>query len=151
MSILEVVVYLCLMVIMSLSLGRIVLQTDRYISFSSQTLNLLLEKHLFFDRLRRDMMCANYRGCYWDSPNLVFRVGNKDIGFYIKNKKIFRLKGVYDFDDRVWVKKSSRVCCVGVAAMNWRLERTGDEVTGVWVTCGSDCWFVKIRAGRYLL
>ncbi|MBU1008206.1 hypothetical protein KKA53_03960 [Candidatus Dependentiae bacterium] len=159
-TVLEIVVYLSLMLILSLVLGRIVLQLDRYILFSGDMLDVQLQKHLSSDCMRRDIMHATSNRKFWDFEKFIFRkkiitpdgmVVAKDISYCLRDKKLFRVEGVYDFVRRSWVKKVSNLVFRGLARMTCDVKRKGDNgdiVSGVWVVFDKERWFVRLRNGE---
>ena len=130
-SLIEVMVYMTLLLILSVVLGRMAWQIWEYSILSNKSIDELLRRELFFDVLRRDMLSASPEPGHWDEERLVFRketlrgrgIVTRDVGFIIEKGKIFRVEGNYDFDERVWIeRKKPSLLADKVASMRWRLK-----------------------------
>jgi len=110
-TLVEVVVYLSLLLILSFCVSRIFFQIRNYSELSKKVLSEKLRYELFFDILHRDLISAYPERLFWDEKNFVFRKegprGPIDIGFCVKKGAVCRVKGVYDFLGKKWLKKNS--------------------------------------------
>jgi type II secretory pathway component PulJ len=154
-TLLELVVYLSLSVILSMVLGRIAMQLYQYSLFSHKAIHVMNERSLCFDVMRRDLMSASGAREKWDMHACVFEMCLIDgdqivtvhVGFAIKNGRVLRYEGEYDFIHHCWVKRCASVLCEGVSSLQWEYEMQDDMVRGVWVTYDSNKKYMRLRNG----
>ena len=94
-TIIEVMVYLFIFTLISLSLGRLIVQTKKMIVETEAALNEPLKRALLCDVIRRDIRDDNREN---------------DVLYYAKaNNNIYRAEGRYDHKNNRWLKKA---CCL---------------------------------------
>jgi len=157
-TLIEVMVYLSLLFLLTLVLGRIAFQLRDFSAFSSRVLNRSLREGLALDQMRRDLMMATSDAQFWDVGNGVFRqeridvkrlfagrphllyrrfgrrrVISKDIGFVVKKKGIYRLQGDYDYNRRRWNRCRSTLILHGypMQRLEWKVELQGAHIIRV--------------------
>lgn len=137
--------------VLTFGLGRISWQIRDYFLFSTKNLNRMLRQSLFLDVLRRDIICASPDPAFWDKNNFIFRKSGYlkngypvDIGFFLKDGKIFRINGVYDFDKKAWIKKSSSLIFLSKFNLKSELKIKETLVVGVKI----QKLYIRLRNGK---
>lgn len=143
----ELVIYLSLVSILSLTLFSFFSSVEQYSNFVCYFSDKLIRQELLFDLVSRDMLSASNKIYDWDKKNLIFKqyIINQNgdtkslcVGFDFKNNKINRVEGIYDFQKRLWQNKKTSLAWVGTIDMQWKLEKDQfnfENVIGVWVFC----------------
>ena len=171
-TLIELMIYLSLLVLLTTILLRTGLQTKLFSDFLGKNTDLILREHLMVDVLERDLQSASCKLADWDLENNIFIKKWLDVSgtermvavsFPVKNNRILRCSGKYDFVRNRWLKKVSSVLCPRVKLIEWRVVRegkrvcgervTGEQVRGVWVTIKRERlhkplnFFVRLRNG----
>lgn len=123
-TLVEVLIYLSLLFLISLVLGRVAWQMREYSLLSGQAIAQTIDHELLLDQVRRDLFIASGDRAHWDFSRIVFRtqplslrrvlawkrpilsrlvVQTKDIGFEVDQGSVIRLEGEYDYAKKNWV------------------------------------------------
>ena len=71
--------------------------------------------------LERTISMANPALAYWDTTQgLIFRTSKGDIGWNIKDQKLYQTVGTYDFIRHHWTKKSATLIAMHVTKFNYQ-------------------------------
>ena len=117
-SLIEVLVYLAISTMLFLFVFDFLSKTQSGVEKVNKNAETNVRAILAIDLLRRDFMCAGMRLADWDLKNKVFRksillnnseIETKDICWHIKNKKLIRIEGVYNYVLQTWKKKIQSV------------------------------------------
>lgn len=130
-TMIEAVIYMSLVLILMFFLQKLVLNVREYALFLNGVHEKLLRKRVLVDLIRRDVMLADYM--HTDVNMFVFsqktigsNIQEKDIGFCVRDKKVFRISGRYDYCTKKWLKKYSSLAYKGVESI---VCKYGHEVT----------------------
>ncbi len=155
-------IYLSLLVLLTTILLRTSLQTKVFSDFLGRNTNLILREHLLVDVLTRDLQSASCEFRDWDFSNKIFKKkwlnerGEEKtlaVSFPIRNNRILRCSGKYDFMRRRWLKKVSSVLCSRIKSIEWKVERKDERVLGARLTIKRErlykplSFFVRLRNG----
>lgn len=148
-TILEVIVYLFLLFAFTIATMRFFGDVQSFALLTNRETTRFLRTQLLFDVIFRDVVSASGDASEWDEKGFVFRksvidekgeIKTVDVGFFLKNKRVIRYEGEYDFKKLLWITKSastvgkdvSMICC-----SRWKYE--------VKVTVDGMCLYVRIR------
>ena len=164
-TLLEVVVYIFLFSFISLALGRLVITVHRAVTVAGKKYQKIIKQKLCFDIMWRDFVCARTEKKYWNERRCIFKTKNRDVQFFVKEGKLYKRAGKYDFVKKYWIKRST---CAGLDqyfitnfSINLVYSSAGgntaqsriipqNRVIGVLVTWGKEKKYIALRNDRTL-
>ncbi|HBS48145.1 TPA: hypothetical protein DEO28_03615 [Candidatus Dependentiae bacterium] len=122
-TLIEILIYLQLSVFIFLIVFNLLFFFCKNLDILQSLLDQKISQQLAVDLIFRDCLSASQYPSEWDFENKVFRkkfldeklnLSFKDLGFDIKDKKLIKYEGMYDFSTQKWVDKSSNTLSYNV-------------------------------------
>jgi hypothetical protein len=107
-SLIEFLIYCTLLMFMSFLVLQFFYIHSRGLFAIAQKNQSAISLYNCFDILNRDIQSAYSQPEYWhySSDEIVFKTNNECIGWVLKNKNVYRIKGDYNFLSGHWNTKS---------------------------------------------
>lgn len=137
-TLIELSLYIALFMIFSLGAFYMLADTMHGVKKTQRIFAEMLTNMLVRDIVRRDVMSASMQPAHWDEKNGVFKkitcdekgkVKEVDICFFVKNNKLYRIEGVYNFLTGRWIKRFTSL--VGGNFKHVSVASAGNKKTGM--------------------
>ncbi len=118
-SLLEFLVYFMLLSFLATTIFSWLAHSHHTLKNRSRQATELLQLYAAHDVLVRDLRAAPALREHWKkihTKELIWHVGNHDVGWRVEDKKLLRLEGRYDAEKQQWMKKTKSVVADKVAA-----------------------------------
>jgi type II secretory pathway component PulJ len=132
-SLLELVSYIMLASFFSLLLFRFSVNNLSSCALLKQKCALIASQLFIKDLLMRDIMQASPEKKDWQiaQNSCIFQTSEQSIGWQIKNNKLYRIIGAYNFQKGTWRKKSKMLIANNISELKCEPIMIDDQMQGI--------------------
>lgn len=141
-SLLELLIYLLCTVLISTLGGHLALSYMLEARQRTARVDAWVQLALALDRVHDDLKLAPADSLLWKKRTaevLIFRLGQKDCGWYCQRGRIVRITGIYDKNENHWSERASSVILDAAESLRFRCKHRDDKLSGVKVSITKKC------------
>lgn len=133
-SLIECLLYCAIMTLLAMLVFEFFLKSRMMAHQLTQQTKQIMAVQAAYDFILRDMEQARVDSQFWDSSDaqaVICKVGKTCIGWSLRNKKLYRTVGQYDFAFGYWTSKSAALVAQSISHFSYQTHRNNNTVLAV--------------------
>jgi type II secretory pathway pseudopilin PulG len=129
-SLIESLIYCCIMAILGVLVAQFFVKQSRFYMYMRMSQQRIMMLYAAQDLLVQDLQRADSSAEQWDTRYehlLICGMGIDSYGWILKNTKLYRITGQYNFNTHSWHNKSTTLVADHITHFGYALVRSPDD------------------------